>query len=243
MKAMLAAKQSSIELHTAILLYGNRRNGSIEYASRHDIQMAGGHPQILSGSPLSTGALSHAYESLMGGLLPLDLMDHRILAFNGQTMVFWVMPKPRHVFFECPEPMGKRSGMVHNPGLIFVASRQGLQVLAVKGCAKPKANTSLFLAPYLNIYADGNVCMGNVPLPEPRPSSVDLWIEAFFHSRFTHANGAVNVQYTGGIYSLWNDLLDNKVDRFPEDALIPLRAGQKTDKATGITLAQFLNTL
>lgn len=221
-QATVDVGQSEIHLHKAILLYGSKGSGrsspSINYASIHDVTLHNDRPMVGVGTSLTQGALVSALQDL-NGRPSLDLLENHILAFNGHTLVFWVTPKKRKVWFACDEPMGKRSAVTPHPGLIFVVNNQ-LHVYAVKGSQRPQADTEIFCAPYLNTYEKGDVCMGNVRVPDPTPAQAPAIADAFFRSVFTHTNNAYLVKYEGGVFSLWTDLLDGKHQQFPESALL-----------------------
>ena len=61
---------------------------------------------------------------------------------------------------------------------------------------------------------------------------IEAWNKAFFDSFFTHPNtqGPL-VNYKGGPYRFWRDMLDGRHAVFPESALVPL----------GTSLAQVLD--
>ncbi len=231
--------KSEIHLHKAILLYGSqsesRSSPSITYASLHDVTMRLGRPVIESGESITCEALGSALKDLTGSS-PLELLDDRILAFNGVTLVFWVPPRKRKVWFECADPMGKRSGVTPHPGLIFVVNNQ-LHVYAVKGASRPRADTEVFCGPYLNTYKGGDICMGNVRLPKAQPSHASSIADAFFQSLFTHTNNPRVVEYEGGIFSLWTDLLDGKYSKFPETSLS--QGSDLPGKTVGQVMAHF----
>lgn len=232
-------KTSSMHLHGAILLYATGEH--VVYATRHSVQQnKNGGPVILPGVPVSHEYLTDAYNDLIGKTA-LKMLPKNALAFNVNTLVFWTPPKVRHLRFSCPEPMGERSGLAPNPGLIFILKKHHLSVFAFKGNKKPSLNTELFNAPYMNIYDAGDMCLGNVNLPDPESCDVASCEAAFFNSYFTHANHGKQVEYTGGIYSLWIDLLEStgNVDaKFPEDVMIPRMPINNKDK---FTLADLLS--
>lgn len=222
MNTEIDIKNRSMHLHSAILLYGN--GDHVYYATRHAVQQSpDGAPVILPGSPISEENLYDAYSELIGET-SLQMLDKNTLAFNVNTLVFWSPPKVRHVRFICPEPMGSASGYAPHPGLIFVWKKHELSVFAVKGRKKPSLSTQIFHAPYMNLFEDGDMCLGNVVLPKPEPCNVPACEAAFFQSYFTHANTSKQVNYPGGIYSLWIDLLKPEGDGssvFPEEVLVP----------------------
>ena len=88
--------------------------------------------------------------------------------------------------------------------------------------------TPLFQAPYFNVYGTGAICQGNVDVPTGGfagsvADRIEAWNKAFFDSFFTHPNtqGPL-VNYKGGPYRFWRDMLDGRHAVFPESALVPL---------------------
>ena len=82
----------------------------------------------------------------------------------------------------------------------------------------------MFRAPYFNVWESGQICVGNVDLPERATAEkLDEWTSAFFDSWFTHPNVHNNlVRYRGGAYRFWRDMLDGKHVVFPERTLVDL---------------------
>lgn len=82
----------------------------------------------------------------------------------------------------------------------------------------------MFRAPYSNVWESGQICVGNVDLPERATAEkLDEWTSAFFDSWFTHPNVHSNlVRYRGGAYRFWRDMLDGKHVVFPERTLVDL---------------------
>lgn len=221
MKVVIKSEADSLHLASAILLYQDHQKKT-KYASHHAITHDDdGKAHIEPGTGISSAALESAYAELMGSQ-NLFYLEERVLAFNGSTLIVWLPPKPRMVYFDAPEPMGKREGITPHPGLVFAASpAHDVRIFAVKGQQRPTPDTKLYLAPYMNIYGDdGSMCMGNVKAPDPSPESIDAWESMFFNSYFTHANYGIRTSYPGGIYSLWNDLLDGMHTTFPDQVLV-----------------------
>lgn len=221
MKVAINSDDNSLHLASAILLYEDRQSRTA-YASGHTVSRdEQGKLTIEAGAGISATALNKAYTDLLGHNT-LHFLEERVLAYNGHTLLCWFPPMERSIYFDAPEPMGKRQGMVPHPGLVLLVSPSTEpRFFAVKGNQRPTANTPLFHAPYLNIYgSDGAICMGNVKEPDCSPAAIDEWESVFFNSHFTHANAGTKVRYPGGIYSLWVDLLEGTLQTFPEDALI-----------------------
>ena len=65
-----------------------------------------------------------------------------------------------------------------------------INITHIKGKSKPDAGTSLYHAPYFNIYNDGKVCMGTVNVQIEKHTALEdfmvQWESYFFNSYFSH---------------------------------------------------------
>lgn len=217
---------AEMHLRRAILVYGGKGGG--QFATVHDIATApGGGATILPGRPMTAFAVQRLARKLTkrreGGFIP-----EKLIFQDADTIAWWVPPSRRRVWFRCPEGQliaGERSEVVSHPGLVFsVATARKWFVWAIKGTARPTDSTKLFRAPYFNVWESGQVCVGNVDLPERASAEkLDEWTNAFFESWFTHPNvHAELVRYRGGAYRFWRDMLDGKHAEFPERTLVDL---------------------
>lgn len=225
MKVSFHSDVPTLVLHKAILMYMDTSSKGISYASVHDVAHEDGEPPYLkAGKPITHDAVKEAYLQLLGNQGMHFIEDERILGYGANRMVFFLAGKPRNVLFDCPEPMGRLEGMAPHPSLVFEVHKYGMSVYAVIGHQKPNKMTPLYHAPYMNIYDNGDMCMGNVTPPDivPNSHSIDAWESAFFDSYFTHANNVRAVAYPGGIYALWQDLLKDEKTTFPEEVLLPI---------------------
>lgn len=223
-----------IRLQKAWLLYGNR-NG-IEYVSEHPVKIdPSGRAEIEAGAALTMPQLESLIAQVQGNR-PLTLMDDRVLAYNGEKLVFWVPAQRRATWMHCDEPFGRRHGTVWHPACVFARTRMGLSVFCVDD-RRPHAGTPLWHSPYLNVGESGSVCMGDRQLPKAGVEHIDAIADAFFTSEFTHTNRSHVVHYSGGSYALWADLLAGKFpDAFPMETLLP--AQQREGEP--LTLGQWL---
>jgi PRTRC genetic system protein B len=96
---------------------------------------------------------------------------------------------------------------------------------------RPKAEASLYIAPYWNCYDNGVVCTGSMRIPrEKSVAALEGWERAFFQSEFTHAAGAVkHTNYPGGLLRLWQHIVGK--DHFPVRYLVKAKQ----------TLAEFIS--
>ena len=190
----------SVKLQTAILLYGNSSmGGSISYATIHpvDCPSAEAAPVIRAGRPADRASLKAVCASLIeSARVRSGLLSDNVLSIGLEHVVWWSRPGDRTYFFDCRETegavsVGKRGGVAPAPSLIFVAKDQSLCVYAIKGDSRPTVDTPLFIAPLMNCWDDGRVCLGSMPLPDTTlADSITKWERSFWESNFSHPNHA-----------------------------------------------------
>lgn len=220
----------------ALVVYGNGQNGNSSFLTTHKIE------QSKSGLVMGPGVLADkaALKSVMKKLNPRakskpELLHPRTLAKGDGYHLWWLPPGNRMVWFNA-EGIGKRNGVTPHPGLVFMVSDKGWHVYAIKGKKRPAADTALYVAPYLNVWSGGGICTGTANTPKGKAAGQpEAWETPFFESEFTHTNyhGDKCTTLKGGIYTLWQNLLDGKHNKFPERALVP----------HGFTLQTLLNQI
>jgi PRTRC genetic system protein B len=222
------------ELHAAILLYASRTGigghaGDV-YATVHEIERnRPGGPRLAPGQPATVEACSAFARSMTDRAAFSGWIAPDILFIGPRTVAWWRAPAPATMFFETDhkdpqKALGTRQGVLPQPGLVHVLAEGRWSVYAVKGAKRPGPSTPLFHAPYFNVYADGNLCEGNIRRPaRVNPDTLAEFERAFFHSRFTHPNAESRqlTRYPRGVYALWRDLLDGRHKAFPEKSLLP----------------------
>ncbi len=230
--ACVSGAQKVYGMSQAILLY-SERGGQTVFASVHDIQTSKeGVATIEAGTPVSKTGLVKMMQSLVPeDYAPAELLGNHILAKGSDYLVWYCKPQKRHVWFKNDEIGNEVSANCHQPGLVFITSKEDWHVFAVKGNKRPTSSTPLYVAPYLNVWAGGRICTGNIETPKGGLKfSTEAWEEAFFRSYFTHPNqhgkGALT-KYRGGIFSLWRSLKKGRA--FPTESLV--RAGETLGKA------------
>lgn len=224
-----------VALDSAVLIY--RGTDHSAFATVHPIHHdESGVATLLPGRSMTPLAVARMARRLSkgrerGGFIPAGLLYQ-----NQTTMAWWVPPARRHIWFRCAGgELGapERGESVPHPGLVFaVSADRSWHVWAVQGLERPSPATVLFQAPYFNVYASGAICQGNVNVPAGTTADkIEAWNTAFFTSFFTHPNvqGRL-VNYKGGAYKFWRDMLDGRHAEFPEPVLVPL----------GLSLAQAL---
>lgn len=222
-------REGAVRLSKALLVYERteRNGGSGQcHVTVHRVMSGDDGPVILSGHALTVQASTRLVRALsrqprQGGFVPPEL-----LYWCGDVVAWWAPPAMRHIAIR-NEAMGapERGEVVPHPGLVFcVNGSRGWYVWAVRGSKRPTPQAALFQAPYLNVWASGQICIGNVTVPGGHPvEQMEAWNRCFFGSFFTHTNAAGNLlKYPGGAHAFWRDMLDGKFRRFPERVLKPL---------------------
>jgi PRTRC genetic system protein B len=230
------------EPHKALLIYNCKPNGqnkenSPVYVESYDIAKNG---KPINAHPLSLKeciALSELFQSsneLQNGFLrSKGLLPNNLLFINTDNdgyAVWFTLPQQRELFFV--ENLDIKSGTAFVPAMVWKASRDTLTVFAVKGKTKPVAKTQLCHAPYFNIHANGQVCMGNVNIQNDRHTCLETfmlqWERYFFGSYFSHtlAGGSRLKQ---NIVQLWQEQTSTG-SKFPDGVL----------ERTGLTLSQII---
>jgi PRTRC genetic system protein B len=214
-----------LRLDRAVLIY-HGASGSA-FATVHAVEDVDGEAVIGAGQAMTPRAAIDLARALGKSVAHAGFLPETVLYMDGDLLVWWLPPGKRHIAFRTEgheEQMGaiERGETVPQPGLVFAASSQAWKVWAVKGSERPTPATPLYQAPYFNVYANGDICQGNVPVPEGTTAEkIGAWNDAFLRSYFTHPNAQGKlVRYRGGAYAFWRDMLDGKFSRFPERVLV-----------------------
>jgi PRTRC genetic system protein B len=191
-------------LSDAVLLYetnsDNRNRQTV--AVRHPVHYADGVPRLGEGTPVTAAVL--------GGLR--DLLDEALLTYVppqvvalGRDAVAWYEPAaPRIMHFRTHGDSAAQAfdGVsVPQPPLVFVARGRRLRVFAMRDDERPNLSTPLAAAPYWNVFASGEVCLGTMRVPPACDiSDTESWSASFFASNFTHMNTGKRWRF-GGTYA------------------------------------------
>lgn len=152
------------------------------------------------------------------GILPSKLIY--VNSQNNGCAVWYSPPQEVNLFFT--DKLGIPSGKANVPAMLWKATRESVQVYALKGKTKPHADTPLYNAPYFNLSADGRVCMGTVNINIDRQTHLEnfmaQWEAYFFGSYFTHTLGN-HRHCKGNLVQLWQEQVGTG-RAFPQDELI-----------------------
>lgn len=213
---------NNIVLQKACLFFG-KPGGETETMTLNDIEIVKGIPVIKEGKLVSRQSIKKMMDSVLKtNKAELSFIPEHVLAANDDSIVWWAPAKERRIFFSTnSQPLEKRSGIVHNPSLVFAIIDGHWKVFAIDGNSRPTLNTALKCSPYYNVWDSHTICVGSTRKPNDR-LAVDEWTKAFFDSAFTHENyrsQKSEMKYEGGRTQLWADLLDGKLENFPTEIL------------------------
>jgi len=218
----------TLELKTALFCYANSNNfgGAIHYWQIHPVRTdAKGVPHLEAGRSVSKRLLEELCKCVLPSLISrLGWVDPSLLAYgsgdNG-PLIFFRPSVRRPIYFG--QGTGLKSGMVRWPSMVMLAEPSKLSVYVVKGDKRPDLDTELLCPPFLNVYHDYSVCIGQTKTPSGcRPCDIEAWAESFYNSAFTHPNANDrDFLSKGTLEQFWQALLSGKRKRFPYHLLKP----------------------
>jgi len=104
----------------------------------------------------------------------------------------WTVPgKKRPVYFD--KGLKIKDGSIPYPNMLFVVKDESLYIYIYKE-AELTARTKLYRAPFLNTYAEGNVCLGNTNMKAIKKATtfeefIKGWENMYFNSKFSSGAG------------------------------------------------------
>ena len=212
----------------ALIIYEKRESNyqSTPYVESFDMDETGcpinGHPLSVKEANALARSLIVAEKKQRNFLNPKGLFAKNVIFLKTGNKGFAVWQTPaqtNRLLFS--ESLGIPCGEAHLPPLLWKAGKNGIIVFAITDdCIT--ATTKLFHAPFFNVYAEGRVCMGNVPVNIPNDccleAFISLWQDYFFNSYFSHLFGQ-HMPIKGNIVQLWQNLIGTD-NPFPIDCLI-----------------------
>jgi PRTRC genetic system protein B len=198
----------------ALLLYHSEKNDNF-YLEAHDLNEQGEATNVhpLSEKECQTlGELLKKTDEKQNSFLSCrSLLGENVLYLKQGigACAIWYTPKmSASLFFS--KSLGLEDGVAELPPLLWKADRQTMWVWALSMDGRPQAESTLYHAPFFNIYGDGKVCMGSVRIEVPGDSSIEgfiaLWQTYFFASTFSHLLGDCS-PVQSNIIQLWQKLI------------------------------------
>lgn len=238
------------ELARAILLYqvpGSQRQHLPTGHTGPAIALATLNPvvdgEIGAGRNLTREQLADILRGLSGQSLVRSIPPAHVL-FADSSRVLWYRPAARRpIFFSTGKKdfdQAMRNQQALYPALLFMSVPSNLYVWALGSDQRPEASSPLYRAPFLNIYDGGHMCAGTTKLPLEVNTDVALFEKAFFETTFTHSNVDRRElsAHRKGHDGMWLELIDPKIETFPEKWLRPLTGKQKGSLTVGEVLNQ-----
>ncbi|WP_153848403.1 PRTRC system protein B [Sphingobacterium paramultivorum] len=208
----------------ALVFYQSKGGYNTTYVEYFDMENGipiNPHPLTVNEGKRLATALKVDEENLnhlkSDGIIPSNL-----LAFDAKSakIVWHTKAQFRELFFN--KNLGIKSGKAHIPPLLWIADRENLNLFAISTGRKPTLSTSLYYAPFFNVYEDGSVCMGTVDIALAETGSIkelmSHWENYFFNSYFSHLMADHN-PVNGNCVMLWENLIDNG-KLFPTEMLV-----------------------
>ncbi len=231
MNVTTSVNKEVLSLAYALLVYQVQGSSCDKtFITKHPVSLINNGPVIRPGTPMTEGDYLDLVKSLSNRQRPsINWIESNVLCHSQNRLIWWVPPQSIPLFFDVRAEDGTgvhRSGICPIPGLIFVAEGRDLWLYAVKGDKRPTPETKLYQAPFLNVWADGMLCIGNAPLPaEEQRHNPTTWQDMFFRSRFTHSNIRQPNRLTKGVdpTEFWIRQLDKPSAKFPEKVLVDIK--------------------
>lgn len=238
MKNITQQFNSGFEPFKALLIYRHEQQQEINqfqrkeqetqiYVESYDIGKDGrpinAHPFSLKEMTALHSLLQTSQEMQDTYLKSKGVLPNNVLYVNQQANGFAVWYTPPHevtLFFV--DGLNIPSGKFHIPAMIWKANADTLHVYSFKGKTKPNEKTKLCHAPYLNIYGNGQVCMGTVQINISKSTCLEdfmaTWERYFFNSNFSHSISGNNSTKTNTT-DLWRSLAGT-TEPFPQGELL-----------------------
>lgn len=155
-------------------------------------------------------------------LKPVGILPSHILHINPseKASVIWLTKAmQRPLFFT--ENLEITNGTAQVPAMLWYADKRNLRVFALATNQRHKEETSLYYAPFFNVYENGSVCMGTVDVQIQNLSSLEEFISGweayFFNSYVSHLMNGFN-PVKGNCVNIWKSLI-NTNKPFPKKVL------------------------
>lgn len=213
----------------ALVIFKKAANDSDFYIESYNMDNKGmpvnGHPLSVKESNTLAKALMVNEKKSQGYLIPQGIMPANVLHINSNAdgWVIWHTPAQKRRLLFSPS-LEIPSGKALVPALLWKAGKGSLQVFALD-VNDLSLQSTLYKAPFFNVYTDGRICMGNVRVHIPSDCCLEkfmqLWEAYFYDSYFSHTiHGESPVK--GNIIQLWKSLIKSGAP-FPTDKLNPTK--------------------
>ncbi len=212
---------------SALLIYQTEGHYSDMYVEHFDIDSNGNpinaHPLTVREAQRLAKTLTIHNKKDKDFLKTSGIISPNVLFIDGSEsgkVIWYTKAQQRQMFFT--ERLSIPNGIAKVPALLWCANKQTIKIFALKTDKRPTEKTSLFHAPFFNVYETGSVCMGSVDINIKNSASLEefmqKWEEYFFNSYFSHLVGSHN-PVKGNCVNLWKKQMKTK-EVFPIEVLI-----------------------
>lgn len=210
---------------SALVFYQTKGQHTYTYVEYFDMDENGklinAHPLTVREANALAKALKTAQRDKDPCLQSESIISSHILKIEADKgkVVWFTKAMQRDLYFT--ESLGIPNGKANVPPMLWMAGRENLYVFALRSNRRPTERTKLYNAPFFNVYANGNVCMGTVDVSIKRTASLEAfttaWENYFFNSYFSHLMHNYN-PIKGNCVCLWERLIATG-EAFPKELL------------------------
>jgi PRTRC genetic system protein B len=223
-----------LDMMLAIYTRGQDFDGNDDryYIESHKVLLdRDGKPMLLEGKALTMEALRELRTLLHSAKTKEKIMlkgqtPARLLYADqskAHPHLIWHVPAHDHKLNFVKEAKPK-NGLMHCPDLVLEARDNELFVYALRG--GPDRAPQLFHAPFMNVYQDAKVCMGDARrearLCRSFATYMQAWEDSFFNSRFSHGVHDHACVVSGNVEKLTAQLI-SAYRKFPLEELKPFK--------------------
>lgn len=212
---------------SALVIYQTKGRNRDTYVEHFDMDKNGSptnaHPLTEREARAFTRALTTDNEKSKAFLKPKGILSTKVLWINPSengSGIWYTKARTEELFFT--KSLEIPNGTAGVPAMLWYANKQSLMVFALASDRRPTDKTTLYHAPFFNVYDSGSVCMGTVNVNIKNSASVEEFIQAweryFFNSYFSHLINNHN-PIKGNCVTLWKELI-NTGGAFPKEVLI-----------------------
>ncbi|WP_342609149.1 hypothetical protein [Vibrio tritonius] len=160
------------------------------YVTSFDVELHGAYPSLTNERVLNVDEVIQWIQSVQSPTRQLNnefrLHDERILIDNSYIRMWVFTPSNSDCLYW---KLSDEYSFIHPLKwcqFLFIQRANKLHIYAI-GKTRPSLDTMLYRAPFPNIYAENNICLGNVAID--RSMSIDEVSYAYFNSIKTHSLG------------------------------------------------------
>lgn len=205
----------------AVIIYHDDRRTNYYLESREIKATAKGY-SFMAPAPLATNVIKEIAQSFAkkdsGAMVFGQLVGGNLLhgtSKPGRTVVMWYRPPMQRLLNFSGHIGIKGDKAVNIPATLYLVVDNKLYLYALMTGDRPDMKTKLYNAPFFNIYADGNVCLGTAATGRQKARTFELEAERYERAFYmAEQNGGQVDQCKTPLAKLWGSLI-KKQTPFP----------------------------